>query len=183
MKLPDHETHMGEVERLAEEQRLGAARPTPVELPKGETANYVNPGVVAPIFMGKDHETIPERYVIHFSVTTCKNCNTTETSSDFFALSYIRSRIGGTRIRHLVKSNGPLYNLPVDRIRTGTHTTPFCSACPSIDLSHLPPPPEPSQLRDLPEPTLKGRKPNPSGERPVKEKKEPKKPTTLDDLI
>jgi hypothetical protein len=177
MKLPDHDTHMAEVQSLAED-----ARKTSTE---AQHTSRESVGVTAPIFMGRDHETIPDRYVLHWSETTCRNCGHVEHSSDFFALSYIRSRVNGTRVRHLTKTSSPLYNLPVDRIRTGTHSTPYCAACTSIDLSHLPPPPEPSQLRDLPEPQLKGRGPKGAGERQVKEEKpKPKKgPASLDDLI
>jgi hypothetical protein len=177
MPLPDHELHMSEVMSLAEE-----ARERPTERPQGQHVQSGN-GTTAPIFMGKDHEVIPDRYVLHWSETTCRNCSHVETSSDFFALSYIRSRVNGTRVRHLVKTSSPLYNLPVDRIRTGVHTTPYCAVCGDIDLSHLPPAPEPSQLRSIPEPQLKGRGPKAPGERQPKEKPEPKKPATLDDLI
>lgn len=172
MRLPDHETHMSEVQSLGEEARERA--PDPQGRP-----DKVSTGTIAPIYMGKDHEVIPDRYVLHFSETRCRNCAHVETSSDFFALSYIRSRVHGTRVRHLVKTSAPLYNLPVDRIRTGVHLTPYCAHCGVINLTHLPDAPEPSQLRDLPEPTLKGRKP--AGERQPKEKTT--KQASLDDLI
>lgn len=188
MKLPDHELHMAEakqrfdearnhMKRLADEGKVDSAINTIREAG--------NPGVIAPITMGKDHEIVPDSYVLHWSETTCRNCGHVETDSMFFALSYIRSRVNGTRVRHLIPTSSPLYNLPVDRIRTGTHTTPYCAACADIDLSHLPPPPEPSQLRDLPEPQFKGRGPKGTGERQVKEEKpKPKKgPASLDDLI
>jgi len=172
MKLPDHETHMASVHELAHEAREAAQGAGPA------------PGVIAPIFMGNSHETIPERYVLHFSETTCRNCSHVETDSSFFSLSYIRSRLGGTRVRHLVPCASPLYNLPVDRIRTGTHFVPYCVACiDHVNLSHLPPPPEPAKLSDLPEPQLKGRGPKPTSERPVKPTKPAPTKASLDDLI
>lgn len=162
MPLPDHERHMNEVKDLAQEAR---DNPAPVR----------NPGVIAPIYMGKDHEVIPERYVVHYSITRCGNCGTESRDNEFYALSYLKSRINGTRVRHLTRCPRPLYNLPVDRIPTGIHSVPYCCECATIDLSHLPPPPCASQVYDLAEPLTKGAKP--------KAAKTAAKPTTLNDLI
>lgn len=170
MSLPDNDAIMDQVQILAQEAR--DVQSNPAASPPAD----VVVGVVAPIYMGKDHEVIPDHYVLHYSTTRCTNCGSQTSESTFYGLSYIRSRVNGTRVRHLVKVPRPLFNLPVKRIPTGTHTTPFCCECAEIDLSHLPPPPSPSQLYDLAEPRLKGAKPK--VDKPVTTKK-----PTLDDLI
>ena len=165
MNLPDQERLDIEVQSLAEEARNTPRPPTAEPPARG--------GVIAPIYMGKSHEVIPDRYVIHFSVTRCANCGTESRDNEFYALSYIRSRVNGTRVRHLTRCDRPLYNLPVDKIPTGIHNVPFCCECPSISLDHLPPPPQESQVYDLPEATAKGKRPKVA---------EPKA-ASLDDLI
>jgi hypothetical protein len=159
----DKERTMAEVHSLAEE-----ARDNPVP-PK-------NPGVIAPIYMGKDHEVIPERYVVHYSITRCANCKAESRDNEFYALSYLKSRVNGTRVRHLTRCARPLFNLPVDRIPTGIHSVPYCCECDVIDLSHLPPPPSAALVYDLAEPTAKNAKPK-TAAKPAAAK------PTLNDLI
>lgn len=169
----DNDRIMNEVHELAEEARASGARQ---ESPK--PAPVV--GLIAPIHMGTTG-LIPERYVVHFTIAQCKNCGTESRYNEFFALTYLRSRVNGTRVRHLTRCDRPDFNLPVDRIPVGTRAIPFCCECDTIDLSHLPPPPEASRLTDLPEPAFKGRKPTTPGER--QRKPTPAKSTSLDDLI
>jgi hypothetical protein len=166
MPIPDQDRHMSEVHALAHEVRGGNTSP-------------LREVRAAPIYMGNSHDVIPERYVIHFSRTTCANCGKTSEESEFFALSYLRSRLGATRVRHLVRCDAPLFNLPVDRISTGEHKTPFCSLCPAISLDHLPPPPMAAQIYDLPEEQKKQGKKRP----PTPVKDAPTKSASLDDLI
>lgn len=178
MPLPDNEAIQSQVRHLAEEARennttMGDALKTAAGVDTGTRR-------IAPVYLGKDHEVIPERYVVHYAITRCANCGSESRDNEFYALSYIRSRVNGTRVRHLTRCDRPLYNLPVDRIPTGKHNVPFCCECPSIDLSHLPPPPEPSQVYDLPEPTAKGKSPRPAGEKTTKPKASG---SSLDDLI
>ncbi len=169
MSIPDKEAIDAQVLAYAE-----AAR----ELnPTVEVGSYPEKpaGVVAPIYMGKAHDVVPDSYVLHYSVSRCSNCSAESRETQFFALNYIKSRINGTRVRHLIRCDAPWYNLPVRIIPTGTKKTPYCAECPAIDLSHLPPPPSESQLHDLAEPQFKNQKPKTAA-------KETKKPT-LDDLI
>lgn len=171
MNIPDKESIMQEVHDLATEARSEGSDVAPVRL----TAEPQSPSVAAPIYMGKAHEVVPDSYVLHYSVSRCANCGTESRDNQFFALSYIKSRTNGTRVRHLIRCDAPWYNLPVRVIPTGTKRVPFCCECQKIDLSHLPPPPQESQLYDLAEPVLKNAKPKAP-------KPESKKPT-LDDLI
>lgn len=169
MSLPDNEKIMTEVHSLAEAAREHPLPPTPDKVV----------GVIAPIHMGTTG-LIPERYVVHYTVAQCRNCGTESRYNEFFALTYLRSRINGTRVRHLTRCDRPEYNLPVERIPVGTRGIPFCCECQSIDLSHLPPPPSATQLHDLPDPVLRGGKAKPKAE--AKSPKTPKS-TSLDDLI
>lgn len=171
MPLPDQEQVDREIHELAQEART---EPWPL---KPEPIQSINNGVIAPIYMGKAHEVIPDRYVLHYSITVCANCSAESRDSEFYALSYIKSRVNGTRVRHLVRCDRPIFNLPVDVIPTGKHRLPFCCECPSYDLTHLPPPPQESLVTTLPEPTLKGAKLKP----PATVK--PSTKSTLDDLI
>lgn len=169
--MNDKEQIMSQVHHLAEEARENLAPSQP------QAAQPDAPrGVIAPIYMGKDHEVVPDRYVIHYAVSRCANCGTESRDNEFYALSYIRSRVNGTRVRHLTRCPRPLYNLPVDVIPTGIHNVPFCCECPTISLAHLPPPPEESRLTDLAEPRAKGAKPKETTAA------QPKK-ASLDDLI
>lgn len=170
MTLPDQNTINIEVAALAEEAR----ETIQIQI----IAVPPSAGVIAPIYMGKDHEVIPDSYVLHYTIATCANCTAESRSNDFYALSYIRSRINGTRVRHLVRCERPLFNLPVARIPVGTKRVPFCCECPEISLDHLPPPPHESRLYDLADPILRGAKPKSTGE-----PKPAKKPASLDDLI
>lgn len=174
--LPDYEARMDDVKELAEMARRDNENVT--ILPRRVEAQQV--GVIAPIYMGKAHEVVPDRYVLHYSISVCSNCKAESRDSEFYALSYLRSRINGTRVRHLTRCDRPIFNLPVDRIPTGTAKVPFCCECADIDLSHLPPPPHESRLMDLPDPVLRGAKPKAGGERP---KSGPAPKATLDDLI
>lgn len=168
MTLPDQERIDAELQDLAAE-----ARPTVEPTPIPES---INKGVIAPIYMGKAHEVIPDSYVVHYSIVRCANCQTESRTNEFYALSYIKSRINGTKVRHLVRCDAPLFKLPVIIIPTGSRKVPYCCECDTIDLSHLPPPPVESQVtHTLPEPTLKGQKPK-------EPKSAPKKPS-IDDLI
>lgn len=171
MALPDKETIQAELTSLATEARLAGGATDP---------RYSAPtGVIAPIYMGHAHEVIPERYVIHYSISICANCRTESRDSEFYALSYLKSRVNGQRVRHLVRCDRPMFNLPVDVIPTGTHRVPFCCECPSIDLTHLPPVPQESLItHTLPDVTLKGHKP-----KTTSEPKPAKRPPSLDDLI
>lgn len=173
--MPDYEARMEDVKELAEMARKREAR-------TGATpALTAQPGVIAPIYMGKAHEVVPDRYVLHYSISVCSNCKAESRDSEFYALSYLRSRINGTRVRHLTRCDRPIFNLPVDRIPTGTHKVPFCCECETIDLSHLPPPPHESRLMDLPDPVLRGAKTAAGSKRSDAPAKSTK--ATLDDLI
>jgi len=175
--LPDQEKINIEIAALAEH----GLRPEPTpSSPPPRPSGGASLGVVAPIYMGKSHEVIPDRYVLHYSITSCANCRAESRANEFYALSYLRSRVNGTRVRHLTRCDRPLFNLPVDRIPTGIHRVPYCCECEVIDLSHLPPPPSASQLYDLPETTLRGRTAAKSAKPAAKP---PAKPVTLDDLI
>lgn len=88
-----------------------------------------------------DKPFIPTSYVINYSINHCTSCGREEQHSEFFSLSFLRSRNGTGTVRHLTPCDGPLFNLPVDRVLTGHTTTPFCAACPPISLEHLPIPP------------------------------------------
>jgi hypothetical protein len=123
---------------------------------------------------------IPERYIVHYTIARCANCQAESRYNEFFALTYLRSRINGTRVRHLTRCDRPEFNLPVDRIPVGTRGIPFCCECTTIDLSHLPPPPSAASLVDLPDVVQKGAKKGASDKR---QPKAPVKAATLDDLI
>ena len=172
MAIPDKEVIDAQVKSYADAARAQGHDP--------EVTKYSAPtGVFAPIYMGNAHEVIPERYVLHYSISVCANCQSESRDSEFYALSYLKSRVNGTRVRHLVRCDRPMFNLPVDVIPTGNHHVPFCCECPTIDLSHLPPPPQESLVtHTLPDPVLKGQKP-----REPKTTTPPKRPPTLDDLI
>lgn len=185
--IPDQTLHMEAAMRLAQEARTNAGplhpdAPTPVDLPKGETANQVFPGVVAPIYLGNEKDLIPERYIIHYEFVQCRNCGAATRASKFYGLTYLRSRINGSRVRHLTPCSSARFNVPVDKKLTGCSTIPYCQECDGPDLSHLPPPPDATSLYDLAEPRLKGAKPKDPSKpsvTPVPAKKKP----SLDDLI
>lgn len=166
-KLPDLERHMAEVQSLATEAR---------ETPPGPTTS--GPKVAAPIYMGNEKDIIPTKYVIHYAFVQCTNCGHATRESEFYAMVHLRSRLGAGRVRHLVKCSKAVFNIPVEKVLTGCHKIPYCQACDKIDLSHLPPPPEPTLITTFPEMRMKGQKP-----KDVKPAKEPTKPATLDDLI
>jgi hypothetical protein len=168
-RIPDQETHMGEALRLAQEARL-----TPQEAATQPT------GLIAPLHLG-DTGIVPERYVIHYSFVQCKNCGSATRESEFYALTYLRSRMDGKRVRHLTKCASPEFNLPVDKILTGCSKIPYCQECSSIDLSHLPPPPKDANVtvHTLADPTLKGQKPKTATTKPTT----PPKKASIDDLI
>ena len=94
--------------------------------------------------MDKTTNTIPTDYVLDYYTSLCLHCGTKTSRSDFYARTYLRSRMGG----------GPLYCLPVVKRNTGERTTPYCCDCAEIDLAHLPPPPHAAHLHDLPGPAL-----------------------------
>lgn len=173
-RMPDQEAIEAEVKSLAQEARANG-QPAGAGAPGGA---QVSGSVAAPIYLGKDTEFIPAKYVLHYSTVQCLNCGCVTHESKFYALNYIRSRVTGQPTKHMVPVDRALYNVPVERQPLRAHTTPFCAECESIDLSHLPEPPKADLLFDLEEPRLKGQKP--------KEAKEPKKPVTtkatLDDL-
>jgi hypothetical protein len=101
---------------------------------------------------------IPARYVLRNTDVKCEACGHISTTSEFFALSFAHSRNHvGTPIRHYEPCIRPIYNLPVEEVMAPMRATAFCWRCaPSIDLSHLPPPPSASGLNQLPELALKG---------------------------
>lgn len=175
MALPDKEAIDAQVLAYAEAAREEGHNPSVSTYPQAEPQESINKGVIAPIYMGKAHEVIPDSYVVHYSIVRCGNCQAESRSNEFYALSYIKSRVNGSRVRHLVRCDVPMYNLPVRVIPTGSRKVPFCCECDSISLAHLPPPPLESNVTELPEPTLKGA-------RPKEPKAAPKKPS-IDDLI
>jgi hypothetical protein len=93
---------------------------------------------------------------MHNSTTVCSHCGHESHTTQFYALSFIRSRMTNERVRNLVPASRALFNLPVERVNLGRASTPYCAMCPSVDLSHLPPPPEASKLRTMVEPERKG---------------------------
>ena len=92
--------------------------------------------------------TIPSSYVLNYTINRCASCGHEETHSEFFAVSFIKSRHGTGTVRHLTRCDGPMFNIPVDRVLTGQHIIPFCSACPTIDLTHLPDAPDGSRINN-----------------------------------
>lgn len=170
MPLPDNDIHMAEVQRLRDEAHEAALNgPVPSQPPHIATAT--------PIYMGKSHEVIPHSYMLHYKVQHCKHCGHDEMLSQFYAMSFIRSRITGQRVSHLIPCDTPLYNLPVETKLVGRMELPVCHACmDSFSLDQLPLPPQESQLYDLDEPRLKGQK----AKEPKAEAKSKK--ATLDDL-
>lgn len=106
--------------------------------------------------MVKPEPIIPVGYVMHSGTITCTNCGHESHRSQFYSLSYIRSRLTNERVRKLDPCIRPLFNLPVERVVLASASTPYCSACPSVDLSHLPPPPEASRVRTMIEAAPKG---------------------------
>jgi hypothetical protein len=173
----DQERTMTEVHALAEEAR--ETNPAPAGARQERSANDRVVGLIAPIYMGTTG-IIPERYIVHYTIARCANCQTESRYNEFFALTYLRSRINGTRVRHLTRCDRPEFNLPVDRIPVGTRGIPFCCECTSIDLSHLPPPPSAASLMDLPDVVQKGRA---AAKRSERQRPAPVKPASLDDLI
>lgn len=172
MPLPDHKTHMAEVHSLAKQVRETAIA-TALSPEQREARDAI--GAIAPIHLAKSHDIIPHHYVLHMRECHCTNCGALTRSSEFYALSYLKSRINQTRVRHLTRCDRPLFNLPVERALIARDKTPFCSECETISLDHLPPPPSPALLYDLAEPRNKGAK--------AKTPKPETKPTTLEDII
>ena len=177
MALPDREQINSQVRHLAEEAR-DDRREAPASQGQAKSDSDT-PVRAAPIYMGGAHDVVPHRYVLHYSTTECLNCGTTSHESSFYALTYIKSRMDKTRVRQLIPCKAPLYNLPVDRIRTGHFKTPFCVECDTIDLSGLPLPPEEPVVYVFPEPHTKGAKPRPT----TAAKTATPKPAGLDELI
>lgn len=99
--------------------------------------------------------SIPRSYVIVTSYIRCCACGHNTVSSEFFTRTLIRARHSiGKPVTHLEHCAAPLYRIPVEHV-AAQRTTAFCIRCPIVDLSHLPLPPNPSQLYDLAEPSLK----------------------------
>lgn len=174
--LPDKEAHMSEVQQLAETVREGispSAKPEPLS------------GVVSPIHLAPAHEGIPFEYILHVHMQECKSCGCVEQFSEFFAHFAFKSRMGGSQVKHLRRTERPLFNLPVRRLEIKDKPVPFCSDCPDFNLSTLPPPPSEAKLTDAPEALLRSGK-KLYGE-PEKKAKAPAKPSmksnSLDDLI
>jgi hypothetical protein len=92
--------------------------------------------------------TIPTSYVLNIAINCCASCGSEESHSEFFAVSFLKSRHGTGTVRHLTRCDGPTFNIPVDRVLTGQHIIPFCAACPTIDLTHLPDAPDGSRLNN-----------------------------------
>jgi len=171
MPLPDQEAINIEVQSLAEAAREKAGEPG------GPTTTTVD-SVAAPIYLGKSHEFIPVKYILHYMEVRCLNCNCVSHESKFYAMNFIRSRITGQHVKHLVPCDRPQFNIPVERQALRATTTPFCAECDIISLAHLPLPPEESKIMDLDEPRLKGAKPKAA----VEPKAKPNSKATLDDL-
>lgn len=171
----DKEQIQSQVRHLAEEARDNQ----PQRLKSFEELGEATGRTAAPIVMAKEHDVIPSGYVLHYSLVQCRNCGSAVRPSQFFALVYLRSRMTGKRVRQLIPCATPMYNVPVEKILTGCSHTPYCQSCDTIDLSHLPPPPQADQVYDLAEPTAKGAKTKASG---GTKKAEPKA-ASLDDLI
>ena len=193
MPLPDHELHMQEVHKLASEARERTIDSVPscgqengwdreMQNARAEIdATTPKTASATPIFLGKAHEVIPHSYMLHFTVQHCKACLTDSMVSQFYALSFIRSRVTGKAVTHLIPCDTPLFNLPVEEKLVGRREVPMCHGCYGVsqDLSHLPTPPSASMLYDLEEPRLKGQRPKEA----AKEAKKPaSKKATLDDL-
>lgn len=174
--MPDADSVKAEIEQLARAER--AKLGTTMGAALAEAAG-VTDSVAAPIYLGKNHEFIPVKYILHYAEVRCLNCNCVSHESKFYAMNFIRSRITGQHVKHLVPCDRPQFNIPVERVPLRSHTTPFCAECDVISLAHLPLPPEEAQITTLEEPRLKGAKP-----RPAAEAKPPKPSTkaTLDDL-
>lgn len=174
MSLPDRESIAAQVKTLAEEARDNGTA-------VGDALRHavgIEASVAAPIYLGKADQFIPVKYVLHFSTIRCTNCGCVTHESKFYAMNYIRSRVTGQHVKHMVPTDRALYNVPVERIALRPHTTPYCAECEVIDLSHLPTPPKADLVFDLEEPRLKGQKPRPAAE---KKETKPRQPTA-DDL-
>lgn len=175
MPMPDQEALNEQVKFYAEQARAAGHNPDVVKIPTPEQA-----ATTTPIFLGKAHEVIPHSYMLHYKVQHCKGCNSDVMVSQFYALSFIRSRVTGQRVHHLIPCDTPLFNLPIETRLVGRTEVPICHACmDSATLDHLPLPPQESQVYDLDEPRLKGQKPKAAKE-PKAEAKSKK--ATLDDL-
>jgi hypothetical protein len=118
---------------------------------------------------------VPSSYVIHYRFVQCSHCGHASRESTFYSVVYLRPRGGGKPARHLVPCDRPRYNLPVNKQLTAQLKIPFCQACDSVDLSHLPPPPSGEHLYDLAEPTAKPPKAAETTKRPP-----PRRPSILD---
>jgi hypothetical protein len=100
---------------------------------------------------------IPTGYTIRVTVTRCNTCNSVNYNSEFLAMSLTKPRMGqGAPVKRWMECKRPEYDLPIDKVFIN-RMTPYCSQCPTIDLSLLPPPPHASGLHDLAEVALKGR--------------------------
>jgi hypothetical protein len=106
-----------------------------------DTRQQVCGGSVLSKGSNMDQPFIPASYVINYAINHCASCGHEECHSEFFALSFLRTRNGTGTVRHLTPCDGPLFNLSVARVLTGNRTIPFCAACPTINLDHLPTPP------------------------------------------
>jgi hypothetical protein len=100
---------------------------------------------------------IPTSYTIRVTVTRCNTCNSVNYHSEFLAMTLTKPRAGlGQPVKTWTACQRPLYDLPVDKTFMN-RMTPYCSQCPTIDLSLLPAPPHASRLHDLADVALKGR--------------------------
>ena len=113
-----------------------------------------NPIPSLPIHLGKSHDVIPHAYALYYTTIHCTGCGRESHDSQFFAVAHLRSRLTNTICKHIVPCDRPLFNLPVERVSRGRRSTPYCVHCPSIDLSHLPPPPRIENVRVAPEPVV-----------------------------
>jgi hypothetical protein len=119
--------------------------------------------------------TIPSSYLLRTTVVVCQNCGSAKCTSEFLAMSLVRSRNGaGTPVRHYETVTAALWNLPVERVAAPPRPTAFCIDCTTIDLSHLPPPPSAARLNQLPDLVLKGQP------RPKTAAQAPRKPNLAD---
>jgi hypothetical protein len=99
---------------------------------------------------------IPTAYAVRLTITTCSCCGTQSRSSEFLAVSYLKSRAGIHPVKHWTTCDRPEYNLPIERVFAPARRVPYCADCADVELSHLPFPPSAAGLYDLAEPTLKG---------------------------
>jgi hypothetical protein len=100
--------------------------------------------------------TIPTSYLLRTTVVVCQNCGSAHCTSEFLAMSLIRSRNGaGSPVRHYETVPRASWNLPIERVVAPPRPTAFCIDCPKVDLTHLPTPPSAGGITQFPDLVLK----------------------------